>query len=92
MESSYPTKSPPASAIDSSADTATISTDEVKAVRAYVKVEERLEYVLFRISDYLAETGRQDLFRNLTMTDLAAMIYNPDYIRWLNREVPETML
>jgi hypothetical protein len=92
MELSCPTKSPPPLPSDSSVDSATIFTTEVNAVRAYVRVEERLEYVLFQITDYLAEEGRRDLFKNLTMTDLAAMIYNPNYIRWLRKEVPESML
>lgn len=51
--------------------------------KEYRKVEDRLTFVFYQISDYLHEHGRTDLFTELTLTDVSAMIYNPNYINQL---------
>jgi type VI protein secretion system component Hcp len=55
--------------------------DESSTKDKYYRVEEHLKEVHFKIVDYLAQEGRRDLFMDLTLTDVAAMIYDPVYLR-----------
>lgn len=58
----------------------------------YIKVEDHVEHVLFRITDYLAEQGRRDLYSKMTPRDVALFLYQPSYVNYLRKNVANTML
>jgi hypothetical protein len=68
------------------------SNDDDLLLSDYIKVEDRVEHVLFRITDYLAEQGRRDLFSKLTTRDVALFIYQPSYVNYLRKNVANTIL
>lgn len=60
--------------------------------KEYDRVESRLSYVYSQISDYLHDEGLRDLLVDLTLTDLAAMIYDANYIRQLLPHVENKLI
>lgn len=51
--------------------------------RKYVRMEENLIRIYAELSDYLLETGLQDLYKNLVLADLAEMIYDRVYLNYI---------
>jgi hypothetical protein len=68
------------------------SSDETSTRDPYYRMEEHLKEVHLKIVDYLAQEGRRDLFCDLTLTDVAAMIYNPNCVREVIRDHPDSLL
>ena len=58
----------------------------------YYKVQDRLEFVYLQMTDYLTKEGIRDLFKHLTLGDVAAMIYDPVYIRSVISSVSDSLI
>jgi hypothetical protein len=58
----------------------------------YYKTQERLEFVYLEITEYLKAEGIRDLFKKLTLRDVAAMIYDPVDVRSIIKDVPNSLI
>lgn len=67
-------------------------TEDPMYLSDYIRVENHIEEVAFKIADYLASESRRDLFTKLTMGDIALFLYKPSYIQFLKEKVPNTIL
>jgi hypothetical protein len=53
----------------------------------HTMVQEHVEHVFFRIKEYLHENQERELLQNLTMKDVALMLYDEIYLQQITTSV-----